>query len=68
MSAFIPIMVVVLALVAAGSIAYIAWELTSKDVHDVLEHSLGRGALEENHRPGAAEPPEDDCPEGPSGS
>jgi membrane protein required for beta-lactamase induction len=57
MSAFIPILVVVLALVAAGSIAYIAWELTSKDVHDVLEQSLGRGALEQQERgPGA--PPE----------
>jgi hypothetical protein len=68
MSAFIPIVVVVLALVAAGSIAYIAWELTSKDVHDVLEQSLGRGALGENHRPGAAEPAEpaeDERPDGP---
>jgi hypothetical protein len=65
MSAFIPIVVVVLALVAAGSIAYIAWELTSKDVHDVLGQSLGRGALEENRRPETAEPPEGERPEGP---
>jgi hypothetical protein len=60
MSAFIPILVVVLALVAAGSIAYIAWELTSKDVHDVLEKSLGRGALEEDRRSATAVPPEGD--------
>ncbi len=43
MSELIPVAVVILALVAAGSIVYVAWELTSKDIHDVLERSLGRG-------------------------
>ncbi len=47
MSELIPIAVVILALVAAGSIIYVAWELTSKDIHEVLERSLGqRGAGE----------------------
>lgn len=64
MSAFIPILVVVLALVAAGSIAYIAWELTSKDVHDVLEQSLGRGALDEDGRDEPAGSPDGDRQDG----
>ncbi len=33
MSALMPILVVLLALVAAGSIAYIAWELSSEEFH-----------------------------------
>lgn len=46
MSELIPVAVVILALVAAGSIAYVAWELTSKDIQEGLERSLGRGAAE----------------------
>lgn len=33
MSIVMPFVVVILALVAAGSIAYIAWELTSEEFH-----------------------------------
>ncbi len=33
MSALMPILVVLLALIAAGSIAYIAWELSSEEFH-----------------------------------
>lgn len=33
MSVLIPIFIVLLALIAAGSIAYIAWELSSEDFH-----------------------------------
>ena len=65
MSALIPSLVVLLALVAAGSIAYIAWELTSKDVHDVLEKSLGQGALEENHHPKSTGSRTDEGPDAP---
>ena len=36
MSALIPIVIIVLALIAAGSIAYIAWELSSEDFHKSL--------------------------------
>jgi hypothetical protein len=42
MGVVIPVIVVFLALVAAGSIAYIAWELTSRETQDALEKSLGR--------------------------
>ena len=42
MSALIPVVVVVLALAAAGFIAWIAWDLTSKETQDVLERALGR--------------------------
>lgn len=41
MSDFMPLIVVALALLAAGSIAYIAWELSSKDVQDEIEKALG---------------------------
>jgi hypothetical protein len=63
MSALIPVIVVVLALVAAGSIAYIAWQLTSKDVQDQLERSLGRprdpaaGATTRPSPPEGSDPP-----------
>ncbi len=36
MSALIPIVIILLALIAAGSIAYIAWELSSDDFHNSL--------------------------------
>ena len=36
MSALIPIVIIVLALIAAGSIAYIAWELSSDEFHNSL--------------------------------
>jgi hypothetical protein len=70
MSALIPVIVVVLALVAAGSIAYIAWQLTSKDVQDQLERSLGQprdAAVEaaKTSPPDASEPPLE--PPGPGG-
>ena len=64
MAAVIPVIVVVLALVAAGSIAYIAWQLTSKDVQDQLERSLGQprdpasGATRPAPNEGADPPPE----------
>jgi hypothetical protein len=38
MSSLMPVLVIILALIAAGSIAYIAWELSSEKFHD----SLGR--------------------------
>lgn len=34
MSSWIPIAAVVLALIAAGSIAWIAWELSSREFHE----------------------------------
>lgn len=37
MSTYGPLIAIALALVAAGSVAVIAWELTSKDFHDSLE-------------------------------
>ncbi len=63
MGAVVPVIVVVLALVAAGSIAYIAWQLTSKDVQDQLERSLGQPgnagphSPQESPTPGASDPP-----------
>ncbi|GEM_PF-2443071 len=42
MSSLIPVIAVLLALVAAGAIAYLAWELTSKRSQDSIEESLGR--------------------------
>ncbi|HEX5789118.1 MAG TPA: hypothetical protein VFY03_13125 [Woeseiaceae bacterium] len=44
MSALIPFAVVLLALAAAGFIAWIAWDLTSKETQDVLERALGQKA------------------------
>ena len=63
MGAVVPVIVVVLALVAAGSIAYIAWQLTSKDVQDQLERSLGQPgdagprSPQESPTPDASDPP-----------
>ena len=37
MSTLFPILAVLLALIAAGSIAYIAWELSSEKFHAELE-------------------------------
>lgn len=42
MSMLIVVIVVALALVTAGSIIFIAWELTSRTTQDALERSLGR--------------------------
>ena len=36
-----PVLVIVLALIAAGSIAYIAWELTSEDFHKSFDATDG---------------------------
>jgi hypothetical protein len=41
MSEFMPLIVIALALLAAGSIAFIAWELSSKEVQDEIEKALG---------------------------
>lgn len=35
-----PVFVILLALVAAGSIAYIAWELTSKDIQKSIDRNV----------------------------
>lgn len=40
MSAFGPVIVILLALVAAGSIAFIAWELTSKDIQKSIDRNV----------------------------
>ena len=66
MGAVIPVIVVVLALVAAGSIAYVAWQLTSKDVQDQLERSLGRPG-ENGARPPQESPPPEDASDPPGG-
>jgi len=42
MSALVPVIAILLALIAAGAIAYIAWDLTSKKTQDSLEDALGR--------------------------
>jgi hypothetical protein len=55
MSEYIPIIVVLLALVAAGSIVYLAWELTSKDLQSALERSLGRGTGDEPGEEGVSD-------------
>jgi hypothetical protein len=65
----IPIAVIALALIAAGSIAYIAWELTSKDIQDEIERSLGRPATEADpgQSPPTSSPDQPDPPEAPRG-
>lgn len=66
MGAVVPVIVVVLALVAAGSIAYVAWQLTSKDVQDQLERSLGQPGAADPHSPQEAPAPAaSDSPAGP---
>lgn len=40
MSAYMPVIVILLALIAAGSIAYIAWELTSKDIQKSIDRNV----------------------------
>lgn len=37
MSSLLPFIIVALALIAAGCIAYIAWELSSEEFHDSLQ-------------------------------
>ena len=37
MSTYLPIALVILALFAAGCVAYIAWELSSEDFHNSLQ-------------------------------
>ena len=72
MGVVIPVLVVILALIAAGSIAYVAWQLTSKDVQDELERALGPGrdagnpAAPDATAPGPAKEssPGDDEPQG----
>jgi hypothetical protein len=54
-SSFAPFIVVALALVAALSIVYIAWQLSSKEIQDTLEESLGRPGVADN----PAEPDDD---------
>lgn len=50
MGTLIVIVVVLLAVITAGSIIFIAWELTSRETQDALERSLGR----ETERPVSA--------------
>jgi len=38
MSSLLPFIIVALALIAAGCIAYIAWELSSEEFHDSLQN------------------------------
>lgn len=38
MLSYLPIIIVLLALIAAGCIAYIAWELSSEDFHNSLQN------------------------------
>lgn len=52
MSALIPLVIVLLALIAAGSIAYIAWELSSEDFHA----SFGRNGDADGEGDGDGEP------------
>lgn len=56
MSALIPVVVVIFALAAAGFIAWIAWDLTSKETQDVLERALGRQDVSSDSD-GASPPP-----------
>ena len=51
MSSLVPVIAVLLALIAAGSIAYIAWELTSKRSQDSIEASLGRKDARDENTP-----------------
>lgn len=37
MTSLLPVIAVLLALIAAGSVAYLAWELTSEQFHKELE-------------------------------
>lgn len=55
MSDYMPLIVVALALLAAGSIAFIAWELSSKDVQDEIERALGEPDNSAEAIPGASE-------------
>ena len=52
MSSLAPFIAVLLALIAAGSIAYIAWELTSRRSQDSIEASLGRKDTDDDPGPG----------------
>lgn len=52
MSSLVPVIAILLALIAAGSIAYIAWELTSGRSQDSIEQSLGRKDSRDEHTPG----------------
>jgi hypothetical protein len=47
MSTIGPFLAIALALIAAGSIAYIAWELSSDDFHQELEDGSRDDSLEE---------------------
>ena len=40
MSTLMPFIVILLALIAAGSIAYIAWELTSNDLQKSIDRNV----------------------------
>lgn len=59
MSSFIPFVVVALALIAALSIIYIAWQLSSREIQDSLEKSLGRPATADEEAESAAVDPKD---------
>lgn len=55
MSTYGPFIVIFLALVAAGSIAFIAWELTSKDI----QKSIDRNAVDDSDDIDGPRPPGD---------
>lgn len=59
MGTLIVVIVVMLAVVTAGSIIFLAWELTSKETQDALERSLGHdaGKPPNTHAGSPAEPP-----------
>ncbi|HNP37583.1 MAG TPA: hypothetical protein PKK10_17180 [Woeseiaceae bacterium] len=61
MSSYMPFIVIALALLAAGSIAFVAWEVLTKDVQDALEKALGQPAngaadTQPDHLPGEQQP------------
>lgn len=51
MSSYGPFIVIFLAIVAAASIAFIAWELTSKDVQKSIDRNVTDDEDDDERRP-----------------